>query len=167
MRAVRVGGVLASGLVALLLAAPGAAQEGASQADSAAAPGPAETTDLVFKREVFSYPVYERRNPFRVLLATESGPRFEQMELRGIVFSTEPGGSVALMGIGGATQVDPRGGPGSGVASMGSRRIRTGERWGNVRVLEIRPTEVVVEVEEFGMTEQRIMPMPTRGQGGS
>jgi hypothetical protein len=150
-----------------LLAAPASAQEGQAQPDSATAPRPSETTDLVFEREVFSYPDYDRRNPFRVLLATESGPRFEQMELRGIVYSSTPGGGVALMGIGGATQLDPQGGPGGEVVSMGSRRLRAGERWGNVRILEIRPTEVVVEVEEFGMTEQRIMPMPTRGQGGS
>lgn len=121
-------------------------------------PGPSsqgeqeEPTELVFEREVFDYPRFERRNPFVPLLSTAEGPRFEQMRLQGILLDEEPSRSLALVGSVG-------GGPG--------RRLRVGESWGNVRILEIRRTEVLVQVEEFGQTEQRVMTLRTRGQGGS
>lgn len=114
-------------------------------------PAPGET-ELVFEREVFEYPSFERRNPFQPLLATTEGPRFEQMRLRGIVVSDDPSRSVAVIGTNPA-------GP--------AQRLRPGETWGNVRVLEVRRTEVLVEVEEFGLTEQHVMTLPSRAQGGS
>lgn len=123
---------------------------------------PQEPTELVFEREVFDYPSYERRNPFSPLTTTASGPRFEQIRLRGIIYSPDPRRSVALLGR--AT------GQGGGAQASGgqTRRIRVGEAWGNVRVLEIRRDEIVVEVEEFGLTERRVMQLERRrGQGGS
>lgn len=111
---------------------------------------PQEDTNLVFEREVFDYPSFERRNPFVPLLSTAEGPRFEQMRLRGLIYSPDATGSVALIGAGARSQ-----------------RLRAGQSWGNVRVLEIRRTEVLVEVQEFGITEQRVMTLPARGQGGS
>ena len=155
----------------LLLAAANAAvaqEEQVAEATPGQEPAPQSlepprSTDLMFEREVFDYPQFTRRNPFVALVAAEGGPRFEQIRLRGIIHSEEPGESVALLGIGtvetsGATQVVPG-------ATGRSRRVRVGGTWGNVRVLEIRRTEIVVQVEEFGLTEQRIMRMPTRGQG--
>ena len=45
-------------------------------ADSSATASQSE--NLVFEREVFNYPRYERRNPFAPLLSgDEAGPRFE------------------------------------------------------------------------------------------
>ena len=127
-------------------------QEG--QQGQAGPPRPA-AADLVFEREVFQYPSFERRNPFRELVGEGSGPRFESMRLRGIIFvSTDPSQSMILMAAGSAEQPQ-------------SRHMRVGEQWGNVRILEIRRNEIVVAVEEFGMTEQRIMQLPTPGQGGS
>lgn len=118
---------------------------------------------LVFEREVFSYPTFQRRNPFKPLLANASGgPRFEQMRLEAILFSPTPGSSVATLSSG-----RPQGGnPGSGPVGQ-SVRLHVGERWGNVRIVEIRRSQVIVEVTEFGLTERRTMEMPTRGQGGS
>ena len=154
----------------LVAAHPAAAQEEqVAMTSPGQEPGPQSleaprSTDLMFEREVFDYPQFTRRNPFVALVAAEGGPRFEQIRLRGIIHSEEPGESVALLGIGtvteqsGATQVAPG-------ATGRSRRIRVGGTWGNVRILEIRRTEIVVQVEEFGLTEQRIMRMPTRGQG--
>jgi hypothetical protein len=123
------------------------------------------STDLVFEREVFDYPQFTRRNPFVALVASEGGPRFEQIQLRGVIYSDDPGESVALLGIGTLNdQVGPtQAAPSSGTSR--SRRVRVGGTWGNVRVLEIRRTEILVEVEEFGLTEQRTMRMPPRGQG--
>lgn len=123
---------------------------------------PPRTAELIFEREIFDYPEFPRRNPFALLVDAEGGPRFEQIRLRGIIHSETPGESVALLGLRGAEQTTQE----STVDATGdSRRIRAGETWGNVRVLEIRRTEVLVQVEEFGLTEQRIMQMPTRGQG--
>ena len=45
-------------------------------------------------------------------------------------------------------------------------RVRRGDRLGNIRILQIQGTRVVVEVEEFGMREQRIMELQRPGQGG-
>lgn len=154
--------LLAWGLVGLL-AAPGAAwaQEGAAQQEAP----PAQPASLVFEREVFTYPSFERRNPFESLLATSAGgPRFEQMRLEGIIYSETPGASIALVSAGRMGAANPDA-PGRAVGQ--STRLRVGERWGNVRVREIRRTQIVVDVEEFGLIERRIMDLPTRGQGGS
>ena len=125
-------------------------------------PTPPDTADLVFEREVFFYPQYERRNPFVPLLSgAEGGPRFEEIRLIGVIYSPDPERSVALFG--------PRAGQGEAGLQTARRtyRARRGEQLGNVRILEIQQTRVVVEVEEFGLTEQRIMELQRPGQGGS
>jgi len=121
-----------------------------------------DTADLVFEREVFFYPQYERRNPFVPLLdGAEGGPRFEEIRLLAVIYSSNPDLSVALFG--------PRAGEGEAEQQAARRtyRARRGERLGNVRILEIQQTRVVVEVEEFGLTEQHIMELQRPGQGGS
>ena len=127
-------------------------------------PPPAErrdSVDLRAEREVFNYPEYARRNPFKPLTGVEGGPRFEQMRLTGVILSGIPARSVATLTAGGA----------AGAASREDRgrsaRLRVGERWGNVRVVAIRQDRIVVDVEEFGLAERREMLLPTRGQGGS
>lgn len=144
----------------LLAQAPEDGATAQAEPDSAAsAPAPrGQPTELVFEREVFQYPEFQRRNPFRVLLGDDSGPRFESMSVQGIIYSDQDrSGSMVLM----------RAGQAGAEQQAQSRRLRMGETWGNVRVLEIRRTEVVVEVTEFGLTEQKIMRLPTRAQGGS
>jgi hypothetical protein len=122
-----------------------------------------DSAALVFDREVFVYPTFERRNPFvRVVSGSEGGPRFEELQLQGIIFSPNPDLSIALFG--------PRGGGEGADAQQQARRAfraRRGDQLGNVRILEIQRTRVVVEVEEFGLTEQRIMELQRPGQGGS
>lgn len=106
-----------------------------------------DTVQLVFEREVFSYPSHARRNPFRQLTGVgDMGPRFEQLSLLGVIVSSAPGGSVALLGVAGAEQASER-----------TQRLRVGDRLGNVRVLAIRPREIDVEVEEFGLRERATM----------
>jgi len=123
-----------------------------------------DSTALVFDREVFGYPTFERRNPFvRVVSGSEGGPRYEELQLIGVIFSPNPAVSVAVFG--------PRGaGPeaaGGGQQAGRTFRARLGDQLGNVRILEIQLTRVVVEVEEFGLTEQRIMELQRTGEGGS
>lgn len=150
---IAVGLALAAGMAPG--AAPAAAQN-AQQGRQGQQGTQMEQTQLVFEREVFEYPSFERRNPFRPLLADEAGPRFESMRLQGIIYTPgERARSMVILAAGG--------GQGGGI----TRRLREGERWGNVRVLEIRSREVLVEIEEFGLTEQMVMRLPTLGQGGS
>ena len=117
-----------------------------------------DSVDLVFEREAFFYPRYERRNPFSPLLSGDgSGPRFEEIQLIGIIYSSNPDLSVASFG--------PRPGQGGGVGVQ-SYRVRRGDTLGNIQILEIQQTRVVVRIDEFGMTEQRIMELKRPGQGG-
>lgn len=132
---------------------------GETPADSGAAAAPgaiADSTELVFEREIFNYPAFQRRNPFSPLVGSDGGPRFESMSLGGIIYvQQEPSQSSVLFFAAAGVQ-----------ESQTSQRLRRGDRWGNVSIVEIRPKEVVVNVEEFGVTEQRIMRMPPQGQGG-
>lgn len=147
----------------LMLLPPGAVQAQESGQEEAGPP-PRVDTELVFEREVFSYPTFDRRNPFQTLVSSDAGPRFEQMQLTAIIYSPEPGQSMAMLAAGRTNQASSA----EGVARTGrTQRLRVGDRWGNVRIVEIRERQVVVVVEEFGLTEQRIMELPTRGQGGS
>jgi hypothetical protein len=151
-----------AGLLAglLLVAAPLSAQDPAP-ADSAQGPPP-PPTELVFEREIFAYPTFERRNPFRPLVGAQgNGPRFEQIRLRGIIWSADPRRSVALFGMGdaAAAQQDTTGIP-------NTRRLRAGESWGNMRVTQIEKDRVLVSVEEFGLSENKVLELTRRRGGG-
>lgn len=161
--AVTSGGILVLA-VTLLFPAGLRAQEGES---GQAQPPRPDSVELRAEREIFAYPAFERRNPFKPLTSDGegSGPRFEQMRLQGILYSTDPGRSVATISAGARTVVSPAGTP---QAAQGrSAYLRVGERWGNVRIVEIRPDRIIVEVEEFGLAERREMRLENRSQGGS
>ena len=154
---------LAPGLLALALlahAAPAVEAQGGEQTPPPPPPAQqADTADLVFEREVFVYPRYQRRNPFVGLLGgDQDGPRFEDLQLIGVVFSSDPAASIAVLG--------PR--DGSAARGEGGKvyRLRRGQTLGNFRIVEIQRSRVVVVVDDFGMTEQRIMELPRPGQGG-
>jgi len=121
---------------------------------------PAEEPDsLVFEREVFDYPQYDRRNPFAELLGSAGGgPRFEQLTLKAIVYTSDPRLNVATF----STSTGDERRPGSTV------RARVGDRIGNSLVLEILERSVVLEVDEFGLTDRRVIELRprTEGQGG-
>ncbi len=155
-------GALLGCVVALALPGGAAAQQAADTTAKPAAPPP----ELVFEREVFDYPSYERRNPFKPLTSNESGPRFEDIQLEGIIYSPDPKRSVALLSAGNLQQGAPA--PGAAGGGAQSRRVRIGESWGNVRVVEIHRAEIVVDVNEFGTNERRTLQLARRkGQGGS
>ncbi len=77
------------------------------------AQGPGDSLALAFEREVFAYPEYDRRNPFKTLLSAEGGgPRFDNLLLLGILYSPFPGESIALFGEGTRTIISASpGGP--------------------------------------------------------
>lgn len=152
--------ILATALILGAIAAPLGAQQGDQQGDQQEertqdpprAVG-ADTLQLVFEREIFTYPSHARRNPFRPLTTQDAGPRFENLALLGIISSPDLNGSIALIGIRGGTGA----GAGQGGVAAVTHRLREGQVIGNVRIIEIRPREVVVEVEDFGLRERRIM----------
>jgi hypothetical protein len=103
---------------------------------------------LVYEREVFSYRGADRRDPFRPLTDdNQMGPRFQDLSLQGIIYSSVPGESVALLRAGQDRVF----------------RARVGDVIGNSRVIEIGPTRVVMAVETFGTIRQEILEMPQRG----
>ncbi len=156
MRRPNVVGWLTAVAGMVVLAVPLAAQ------DPAAAPRP-DTTELVFEREVFSYPAFTRRNPFKPLVSDDdSGPRFEELRLLGVVMSPDPDLSVALVGVG-TENFTPEA---AGGDQYQTYRLRRGMVLGNTRILEIQRMRVIVEVEEFGLTEQRELELQRPNEGG-
>lgn len=137
---------LAAGLaLATLGASPATAQQGQASQEPAQ---PASEIELVYEREVFGYASQNRRDPFRPLTDSDAmGPRFEELSLRGIIYSTGQGRSVALL-------ADNRG---------RIHRVRVGDVVGNVQVTEIGPLRVVLAVENFGSIRQEMLELPTRG----
>ena len=131
-------------------------------------PPPAQQapTELVFEREVFAYPSFERRNPFAPLTASNAGgPRFGQLRLMGIIYSETPSESVAIVGT--STVEISEDAATFTVQEGTSWYLKVGQSVGDIRIVEIRRDRVVVEVEEFGLTEQKIMQLQTRRQGGT
>ncbi|TVP58651.1 MAG: hypothetical protein EA351_03295 [Gemmatimonadales bacterium] len=144
--------VLAGVIVLVLaLAVPGAveAQQG-GQDPPPPPPEAGDTVQLVFEREVFTYPTFQRRNPFAPLTGDESGPRFEQLRLMAVLLSATPGQSIAMLGSG----------SGDGARSY---RVRQGDVLGNMRIMRIDARQIVVEVDEFGIRETRTLALQRPG----
>lgn len=156
------GSVLRAVLVAASLLVPCAAS--GQERSTPPARQPADSVELRAEREIFAYPNYDRRNPFKPLTTAGDGPRFEQMRLKMIIYSTEPGRSVALLTVGGGNMMTNTG---LQAVRGESARLRAGERWGNVRVVQIHRDRIIVDVTEFGLSERREMRLPARSQGGS
>ena len=145
-------------LTALAVAAP----MRASAQDPVAAPPPGQVeTELAFEREVFRYPAGARLNPFRPLVAAdEGGPRFEQLRLMGVYLLGDASRSLAVLGTGVLT-IDADGGMQAGEGD--AYYLKVGQTVGNVTLIEIRRDSIVVDVEEFGLLDRRIMELPPRG----
>jgi len=162
-----IGGLL------LAVALVSATAIGAQEAANASALQPSDTTvELSFEREVFGYPQFARRNPFRALVTAEAGgPRWEQLHLLGIIQADDPAESVVVFGVGQMPEPSEDGVSTDTEAEEGKKietfRLRRGDVLGNTRVLEIQRTQVTVEVEEFGLTDRRVMALPKPNRGGT
>ena len=152
-------------LCAALLIMPGTVEAQDPSTTPPTPPQPPVETELVFDREVFSYPAFTRRNPFRALLAADSGgPRYEQLTLIGIMFSPDRAASVAVLTTGGvALNEDGTTSPLPGDAYY----VMEGESIGNVTVTSIQRDRVEVLVSEFDDQVQRTMSIASRLTGGS
>ena len=135
----------------------GASSVSAQSQDPPPPPPDTAEAELVFEREVYSYPTYGRRNPFEPLISgDEQGPRFDDLRLLGVIHSGNAGSSVALLGV--------QAGDGPPGATY---RVRRGDRLGDTRIISIQRDRVLVEVEEFGLTEQRELRVRRPREGGS
>ncbi len=127
-----------------------------------------DSLTLAFEREVFSYPQYSRRNPFRSLLGGDEGPRFEALVLVGILYSPFAGESIAILGEGTRRLLPSV--PGLAdtyelLLTGATYRVREGEIVGNgnVTVRTIGLDQVTVDVSDFGLLETEIMALPRAG----
>ena len=127
-------------------------------------PAPPAEVELSSFREVFQYPGFARRNPFLPLGSSDGEVRYEQLSLIGIIYSTDPSASVAVLSTGGVTVGDD--GVVAGVDGD-AYNAKVGQRIGNTTIREIQRDRVMVDVEEFGLTERRTMVFISRRQGGS
>lgn len=136
-------------LLVLLAATPVFAQAPTPPAP-AAIPGSQPEPKLAFDREVFAYPVEGRRDPFRPLAggSGSSGPLFNDLALRGIIYSPDVRRSVALVMVGGKR----------------TYRLRRGDIIGNARVLEIQPLRVRFAVENFGTVRNEVLELRGNNQ---
>jgi hypothetical protein len=131
--------------LAIALAAGSAAPAAAQQAGPATVT-PVSEPKLVFDREVFHYPGKARRDPFRALTATASGPLFQDLRLHMILYSEDPAQSVVSLSD----------------ASQKQYRLRRGDSVGNATVIDIGPTRVVFSVLDFGIRRQETLNLKER-----
>jgi len=129
------------------------------------AQAPVDSDDLVAEREIFEYPSFPRSNPFLALSASDQGgPRYEQLTLTGIIWDPDPTYSVAVVTTGSVSVAED----GTVTASPGAAyNAKVGQRIGNTTVREIQRDRVVVDVEEFGLSDRRTMFIASRRQGGT
>ena len=106
----------------------------------------------IYEREVFTYPAFDRRDPFQPLhLDTLAGPRFGDLTLAGVLYNPQLG-SVAIL-----------------TDRSTGRRYRARERdtIGAARVVRIRMEEVDFVITTFGVSRQETLrARRERGTGG-
>jgi len=145
--------------LALLVGAPALHAQDAPPAQQ-----PPPDAELVFEREVFDYPSFTRRNPFRPLSGPGGELRYEDLSLIGIMFAPDGTNSVAVLSTGGVTvNEDGTTAPVEGDAFY----LKVGERIGNATIIEIRRDAVIIDVQEFDAIERRTMNFISRRQGGT
>jgi hypothetical protein len=140
-------------LISLSVLFPLAAQAGFAQGADEGRQGTRTEAVPVVEREVFTYPAAGRRDPFEPLDASEDlGPRFEDLELSGIIYSPEAGNIVVL--------VD---------RATGKRyRVWEGDAIGGAKLIGVTPQEAVFLVTVFGVSRQETLRLESqmKEQGG-
>jgi hypothetical protein len=106
--------------------------------------------NIIFNREVYSYPRSGRRDPFASLITTgDIRPILADLEIVGIILD----GSRSV-----ATLRD--------VSSSEIYRVRVGSTFGRMRVTAIRQREVGLAIDEFGFTRQEVLSITVPSRGG-
>jgi hypothetical protein len=119
---------------------------------AAAAAQVAVDSSLSYRRELFEYRRAGRSDPFRSLLTgTDLGVRAEDLTLRGIVYSTNPRSSVAVLVRRGVDR---------------PIRARVGDRVGGLQVVAIGPRSVELVIEEFGIARRATVELKSAAKKG-
>ena len=128
----------------VLLGAPLAAQTPAPP------PAPPVIPQLVFEREVYSYPIGGRRDPFRPLTSdSDMGPQLSDLTLTSIV----------VLGQGGDGIVTLRD------TNKKYYRLRRGDSVGNITLINVRRNEVDFRIVEFGMARTESVELKLNKEG--
>jgi hypothetical protein len=129
-------------------AAPATAQKAATPPRPAAGPAArqvarADSSRVVFTREVYNYPRDGRRDPFASLIATgDIRPIFSDLVITGIMYDPSGRNSLAML---------------QDVSTNELYRARVGSVFGRIRINAIRLKEVGVSIDEFGFTRQEVL----------
>jgi hypothetical protein len=106
--------------------------------------------NIVFNREVYSYPRGGRRDPFASLITTgDIRPILADLEIVGIILD----GSRSV-----ATLRD--------ISTSEIYRVRVGSTFGRMRVTAIRQRDVSLAIDEFGFTRQEVLSITVPSRGG-
>ena len=105
-----------------------------------------DSTEL--QREVFSYRGAGRDPFFSLLKSADTHPLVSDVRVAGITYDPAyPARSVAVL---------------RDTAQKKRYAVRQGDELGRMKVTEIRPDQVVVTLEEFGVERQVVLPMKRR-----
>ena len=108
--------------------------------------------NVIFRREVFSYPSSGRRDPFSSLIDNgDIRPLIQDLEIVAITVGQSDRFSIATL---------------KDVSSNEIYRVRVGSVFGRMRVVAIRQREVVVAIDEFGNTRQETLSINVSVGGG-
>ena len=145
-------------LAAVLMATTAAAQAAPARPASAPAGAVAPPAEAalpeaeVYRREVFRYPgAGGRPDPFQPLLSGEEmGVRVQDLRLVGVIYSGNPGTSVATFVLPDTTQ---------------RVRLRAGQRLGSVTVVRIHPRRVELREDEMGVSRMYTLELERSRRG--
>ena len=108
--------------------------------------------NVIFNREVYSYPRSGRRDPFASLIETgDIRPVLADLQIVAITLGATERQSVATL---------------RDVSSNEIYRVRVGSVFGRMRVVAIRQRDVVVAIDEFGNTRQETLSINVPVRGG-
>lgn len=108
--------------------------------------------NVVFNREVYTYPRTGRRDPFASLITSgDIRPLIADLEIVGIIYDPNGRGSVATL---------------KDVSTNEIYRVRVGSVFGRNRVSAIRQREVALSIDEFGFTRQEVLSITVPSRGG-
>ena len=125
--------------------------------------------DSPLEREVFTYVVAGRRDPFLAPSPpVTAAARFHGVRLLGIISHHDPRRSIALIRVHEEEQSGADG-VGSGPGSNGgeSHRARIGDRIGNLRIMAIGTQQVVVALDGPAGTSRRIIELDSEARSDS
>ncbi len=108
--------------------------------------------NIIFNREVYTYPRGARRDPFASLITSgDIRPLLADLEVGGIMFDPSGRNSTAML---------------KDVSTGELYRARVGSVFGRLRVTEIRASEVAIAIDEFGFTRQEVLSINATRRGG-